>query len=89
LGTSNMISIYNAVNEELRERNLINEEMYENHKETISFLGDDDTYCDYLCLCLSTVVITFLLLSVYVLVQIGQRDFDDDDNLSLYASYDL
>ena len=97
LGTSHMIPIYNAVNEELRDRNLINEAVYENHKETITFLGDDDTCCDYLCLSLASVVITFLLLSVYVLVQIGRRDFDDDfdddydydDNLSLYASYDL
>jgi len=61
LNTKNRKVIYTAVINELRERNLVNKDFYENQLETISFLEDDiDGLQDLMYMCLNIYMIIFL-----------------------------
>ena len=59
LNTTNRIIIYKAVIDDLKKRNLINKEFYENELETISFL-EDDTYIFKNRL--------YMLINVYIII---------------------
>lgn len=73
LGTSNKKAIYYAVLDEMKEKNLINNSFYENERETILFLGNEDDIIDVMCfmvqvsilLCIIGLFIGFINIEYY------------------------
>lgn len=71
LGTTDKKAIYNAVIDEMREKKLISEYFHENQKETISFLGDDDSFKDAMCMFLN-IYIVFFVVGLIVIIITGE-----------------
>ena len=70
LRTTNRKDIYEAVIDELRDRKLVNKEFYENEKETISFLGHDETFTGIMCMLLFACVFTCFFSVVIIIVTV-------------------
>jgi len=69
LNTKNRKLIYTAVINELRHRNLVNKEFYDNQIETISFLEDEtDGFKDIMYLFLNIWIMIFLYGTVGIVV---------------------
>jgi len=70
LNTNNRKAIYEAVIDELRDRKLVNKKFYENEKETISFLGHDETFTDIMCMFLFASVLTCFFSIVIIIITV-------------------
>lgn len=78
LGTSDVKAVYYAVLDELKEKKLINNNFYENQKETISFMriDEEDDFIDIMCFMSKVFIILFLIGVVAGFISVEFKSYE-------------